>query len=198
MASLQASLASCCPELPVKSMHFACPILRAPQLTPQQWADHLIVRQWLQQEEVVRYRGKVLQPNIASDALADVGYDQTKPVEQVGPVCEDIFVTLPNSREHVHAKQGIYHLETSTPRPSRVNGVFTEDRGFTMAGAKKYIKNLKIAIAKIEEQNFIGQSSTPDSNQIAQFLANGTGDSSGAANSIQGNLKEHSGTDADS
>ena len=63
---------------------------------------------------------------------------------------------------------------------------------------EKNKKNLKIAIAKVEEQNFIGQSSTPDSNQIAQFLASGSGDSSGAANSVQGNLMEHSGTDADS
>ena len=197
LASLQGSLASCCPELPVKSLHFACPILRASQLTPQQWADHLIVRQWLKQEEVVRYRGKVLQPNVASDELPDVGYDQSRPVDQVGPVCEDIFVTLPNSREHVHAKQGIYHLDSSTPRPSRVNGVFTDDRGFTMEGAKQYVKNLKIAISKVEEQNFAGLSSTPDSNQIAQFLASGSGDSTGAANSSLGNQMEHSGTGAD-
>ena len=67
-----------------------------------------------------------------------------------------------------------------------------------MAGAKKYIKSLKTAIAKVEEQNFFANTSTPDSTRTSQILAIGDSDSSGAAHSNQANLMEHSGTDAGS
>ena len=90
----------------------------------------------------------------------------------------------------------IFHLEASTPRPGHINGVFKEDRSFTMMGAKKYIKNLKNAIAKVQEQNFIINLSTPDSTRTSKFLAIGDSDSSGAAQASQVNLMEHSGTDA--
>ena len=190
VASLQTALVSCIPGLLATGVHYAAPILKSLQPTPREWSHHLLVRQWLRTSEISRYNGGALVPHICSDELADVGYSHQNPVDQEGPVSEDIFVTLPDNRDRNLQKQGIYSLlapDSGRPRPTAISGVFEGNRTFTHAGAKLYLRELKVALSKVVNEIMQCKTSTPGSQNLSQprfhFLSVGSSSDSGAGES---------------
>ena len=59
LSTLAMVLPACFPEMPNERIHIASPLIK-PDLTPQLWALHVLTRQWLLVEEIVRYEEVIL------------------------------------------------------------------------------------------------------------------------------------------
>ncbi len=137
LSTLSLALPACFPGMSNDRMHIASPIIK-PDLTPQLWALHALSRQWLLEEEIVRYAGRVLQPSVCSGELASVGYDESKHADNFLPATEAVFTAMPNAALlDLPKKMGVYELRDPTPRPSPIQGMFEKSRSLSSAGAKK-------------------------------------------------------------
>ncbi len=170
LSTLSLGLPNCFPEMEQTRIHIASPIVK-PDLTPQHWARHLMSRQWLLEEAMDRYEGKILAPVVCSGEVASPGHDENHPVDNCLPASEDVFTSMPNARrKDLGEKMGIYTLRERSPRPSPIPGMFEDSRTLSVAGANKWKKVMIGALAKLEQRtlNTLIQMSMPSSKISAQ------------------------------